>query len=227
MITVRYSDDVVVNGIKMMVYGAAGVGKTPLCSTAPYPIILSAEHGLLSIRKTHTPYIEIRNYQQLQESYLWASQSQEARTNYWTICLDSLSEIAEVCLTEYLKRNKDPRKAYGEVLDNVIQLARAFRDLPGKNVVLVSKEEFAKDEGTGVILYQPLMPGSKLAPRLPYFFDILVRMVKAPAQDGRTVGVLCTQGNYQFVARDRSGTLAPYEQPNLNYVFRKIIGLAV
>jgi len=41
------------NGVKMLVYGAAGSGKTTLVKTLPNVIVLSAEGGLLSIQDTN------------------------------------------------------------------------------------------------------------------------------------------------------------------------------
>lgn len=220
MIRVQYSDDVRVDGIKCLVYGQFGIGKTPLCSTAPLPIIFSAEQGLLSIRRTHTPFIEINGYASLVEAYNWAASSAEAR-NYFTFCLDSLSEIAEVCLNEEKRKSKDPRQAYGAVIDQVVMLARAFRDLPGKSVVLVAKEEYSKDEATNINLYQPMMPGTKLGMKLPYFFDEVFRMVIYQTN----WRALATKSTYQHTARDRSGMLDEHERPDLTYIFRKILGI--
>ena len=47
------------NGVKLLVYGQAGAGKTTLIKTLPKPIVLSAEGGLLSIQDADLPYIEI------------------------------------------------------------------------------------------------------------------------------------------------------------------------
>ena len=225
MIQVRYSDDVRINGIKMMVYGASGVGKTPLLATGPVPIILSGERGLLSISRTRTAYIEIRNYADLTEAYSWCARSQEAQ-QYWTIGLDSLTELAEVILVEEKRKTKDPRKAYGELQDQVISMVKGFRDLPGKNVVLIAKETYDKDESTGTMLYSPMFPGQKLSPKLPYYFDEVFRMLvgKDPTT-GKIWRALHTQASYQHTARDRSGNLAEYEPPDLMQVFKKILNI--
>lgn len=37
------------NGVKVLVYGKAGAGKTSLIPTLPHPVVLSAEGGLLVI----------------------------------------------------------------------------------------------------------------------------------------------------------------------------------
>ena len=47
------------NGVKLLVYGQAGAGKTSLIKTLPNPVVLSAEGGLLSIQDADLPYIEI------------------------------------------------------------------------------------------------------------------------------------------------------------------------
>src|ERR1035441_562378 len=102
------------NGVKILCYGKAGVGKTVLCSTAPRPVILSVEGGTLSLRQVEIPVIVIRNLADLYEAYSWCQNSDEASA-FDTVCLDSLSEIAEVVLTTAKGINKDPRKAYGEM----------------------------------------------------------------------------------------------------------------
>jgi hypothetical protein len=154
-------------------------------------------------------------------------QSQEAK-QYWTFGLDSMSEICEVLLTEKKRTSgKDPRKAYGDVADEGLAVARYFRDsLPGKNVIIVCKEEFDKDDATGSMLYQPMMPGKQLGPKLPYFFDEVWRLVAGEQNGGQRFNAICTRGNYQFVARSRSGNLADFEQPNATNIFKKILGIS-
>jgi hypothetical protein len=222
MIQVQYTDQYnpLSNGIKMLLYGGWGVGKTPLLTTAPVPCILSAEGGLLSTRQTHTAFIEIKDYKSLMESYSWAKDSHEAR-QYFTLCLDSLSEIAEVLLTELKRQTKDPRQAFFQVQDTVVNYARSMRDLPGKSVILVSKEEYSKDQ-EGRTVYMPMMPGTKLGQALPYYFDEVLRMCVNPNDSSR---YLATRNTFMHQARDRSGMLSEFEPPNLTHVFRKILGV--
>jgi hypothetical protein len=221
MIQLQSTANVASQGIKCLLYGGSGTGKTPAIATAPNPIIISAEAGLLSIRRRNPPlpFIEIHNMQQLSEAYYWCASSQEAR-QFFTFAVDSISEIMEVLLTDEKKKNKDPRKAYGELLDQGLAWARAFRDLPGRNVIIVAKEEFSKDETTGTMFYQPMLPGSKLGPQLPYFFDETFQMLVGP-QGQRAFR---TARTFQHVARDRSGMLAEFEEADFTKVFRKILG---
>lgn len=224
MINIRSSADVGANGIKTLIYGGFGVGKTPLCASAPSPIIISAEQGLLSIKKANppVPYIEVRNFQDLQEVSGWMVSPSSQQ--FYTLCLDSLSEIVEVLLVEERRKVKDPRQAFYAVLDRAVEFARWMRDLPGRNVVLIAKEEYSKDESTGAKMFMPMMPGNKLGQELPYFFDEVFRMVKGKDANQQPYCALITREGFQHQARDRSGMLAEFEPPDLTHVFKKILG---
>lgn len=211
------------NGVKILVYSRAGYGKTVLCSTCPNPVILSAESGLLSLASMSLPYIEIRNFGELRDAYVWASSSNEAR-QFETICLDSVSEIAETCLTAHLAKNKDGRKAYGEMIKEMSEEIRRWRDLKGKHVYMSAKEERIKDEAMGVTLNGPMMPGAKLAQNVPYFPDEVFKLGIENQGMAGSYRYLRTQPDFQNDAKDRSGKLNPIEEPHLGKIINKITG---
>lgn len=215
--------DAAVNGVKVLVYGASGAGKTRLCSTTgASTIILSAEAGLLSLREFDIPAIQIQGIDDIYEAYDYLVNTEEGMAFKW-ICLDSISEIGEVVLSAGKKSAKDPRAAYGDLQEKMGDLLRAFRDLPGRNVYFSAKLDRVKDESTGSLLYSASMPGQKLGPAISYFFDevFALRMEKNP--DGNLVRVLQTFSDIQYVGKDRSGALAPWEVPNLNEIMEKIM----
>lgn len=197
-------------------YGEAGVGKTTLLGTAPNPIIISAESGLLALADKDIDVIEVSSIDQLGEAYLFVVDSP-----YTTVCLDSLSEIAEVLLAEYMPEEKDPRRAYGRMATKMITLTRKFRDLPEKHVIMTAKQVKDKDEDTGIITFQPMMPGQVFPTQLPYFYDLVMCM--RVAKDGTRY--LQTQPDIRYTAKDRSNKLNASEEPNLTNVFNKIIGV--
>lgn len=224
-------------GIKCMVYGRAGLGKTCLVATAPSPVLISAESGLLSLRRANLerlfgvgtegitydiPVIEIKTITDLVNAEIWARTSQEAK-QFSTICLDSLTEIGEVVLANAKAQVKDPRQAYGELIEKMTVTIKAFRDLKGFNVYMSAKEERIKDEATGIALAGPSMPGSKLGPQLPYLFDEVFHLGKAKQQDGTEYRYLRTQPDFNNEAKDRSGALDEIEYPHLGYIFNKIL----
>lgn len=211
------------NGVKILVYGESGVGKTTLCATAPAPIILSAESGLLSLGAYRIPVIKIDSFADLNEAFKWVTESKDA-AQFQTICLDSITEIAEVVLANAKKTAKDPRQAYGELIDKMNVVIKGFRDIPGKNVYMAAKMEYAKDELTGALKYGPSMPGSKLGQQLPYLFDEVFRLGVFKTTKNEQYRALVTQPELQYVAKDRSGKLGSIEQPNLAHIISKITG---
>lgn len=210
------------NGVKLLVYGQAGAGKTTLIKTLPRPIILSAEGGLLSLQGCDLPFIEIGDMDTLNEAFEWVVSSKEAR-EFKSIALDSISEIAEVLLGDEKAAAKDSRAAYGNMQDRMTRLIRAFRDIPARNVYFSAKVEKQTNE-TGEVFYSPSMPGQKLGQMLPYFFDEVLALRVMQDKDGTLQRALMCAPNGLWQAKDRSGRLEPWEAPDLGAVIKKIAG---
>lgn len=209
------------NGAKFLVYGNSGVGKTCLIPTMPKPIVLSAEGGLLSIKDSNLPFIEIASISDLQEAYSWLSESSEAK-GFQSVALDSISEIGEVVLNHERKQTKDPRQAYGAMQEQITDIIRAFRDLPAKNVLFIAKCEKSQDE-TGRMLYAPSMPGNKTGQSLPYFFDEVLALRVEKDGDGNTQRALMCDSDGLWLAKDRSGKLDAWEAPDIGLIIDKIM----
>lgn len=223
-INVKTTGSMAANGVKVLVYGQAGAGKTSLIKTLPSPIVLSAEGGLLSIQDADLPFIEITSMTELQEAYTWLTSSDEAKS-YKSVALDSISEIAEVCLNTEKKATKDPRQAYGAMQEQMADIIRAFRDLPGRHVYMSAKLEKTQDE-MGRVLYAPSMPGNKTGQALPYFFDEVLALRVEKDGDGATQRALMCDSDGLWLAKDRSGKLDAWEAPDLSAVIAKIGGKA-
>ena len=220
-ILLKRSGGITTEGVKLLVYGQAGAGKTSLIPSMPNPVVLSAEGGLLSIREADVPYIEITSLESLYEAYEWVSGPDGQQFD--SVCLDSISEVAEVVLAYELKTNKDGRAAYGELNSKMASLIRAFRDLPGKHVLMTAKLEKSQDE-MGRILYSPSMPGKSLTQQLPYFFDFCFPLRVERDADGNTQRALMTDSDGLWLAKSRSHHLDQWEAPDLGAIIRKIGG---
>lgn len=225
-------------GVKILTYARAGAGKTVLAATAPKPILISAESGTLSLTRNNLeklfgknnpsitydiPVLEIKSITDLIAAYNWVNQNKN-KGDFQTVCLDSITEIAEVLLANLKSGVKDPRQAYGELLERMMQIIRDFRDLKGIHVYMSSKMERFKDEATGALLYGPSMPGAKLGQQLPYLFDEVFPLIISTDAQGGQYRALQTQPTFQYDAKDRSGVLAPLEYPNLTSIINKIKG---
>ena len=218
-------DAAALHGIKGLIYGRAGMGKTYLARTAPNPIVISAESGLLSLRDTNIPVITVKTVQDLQDTYRWATESADA-TQFATLYIDSISEIAEVVLANEKSVNKDPRAAYGNLIDQMMTTIKAFRDISGKHVIMSAKQGASTDQVTGTVTYGPSLPGARLANEIPYLFDLVMQIGVGKTPDGIEYRYLRTHPDIQSEAKDRSGVLDVLEPPDLTHIFNKILNNA-
>ena len=210
------------HGIKVMVYGRAGMGKTRLCGTAPKPLIISAEAGLLTLRKQEIPVILVSQIQDVWDALTYCRSPACKTAGFRTICLDSISEITEKCLVAAKKKSADPRAAYGDMATQTIDLVKAFRDLQGFNVVVTAKEITKTDPITNVGRAEPTAPGQQVGPALPYLFDEVFQAFKLQDNTGKEHHVLRTRASFNAEAKDRSAALDEIEYPDLTNIFNKI-----
>ena len=215
------------SGVKALVYGRSAVGKTRLVLTCQKVIMLSAEGGLRSLAGNNiATYPPITTLAELITAYNWLYDNKGAAAQFQTVYIDSLTEIAEVILNTSKDKFKDGRLAYQDAYDIVFNKAiRKFRDLPNKNVIFTAKEDYEKDNVTGIQSFMPAMPSKAMRAELPYFFDNVFRMVAfTDATTGSTYSALqCGIDQYSF-AKDRSGTLDHWERPDLTAIFNKMNG---
>lgn len=213
MVNIISTKDATQHGAKLLIFGASGSGKTYLIQTAEDPFIISSESGLLSLSGHDIPACEVKSEKDLAEAYKYAKDSDHA-----TICIDSLSDIAETLLAEYKGRFTDGRQAYGLLGDTVSKYIRKFRNLKGKHVYFSAKE--SKTETNNVVVAQPSMPGQTLTINVPYFFDCVLRL-EANKKGER---VIHTAASFTQVCKDRSGKLDKTEPAHLGNIINKIIG---
>jgi len=215
------------NGIKLLVHGPAGAGKTVLCATAQErTLLINAEGGLLSLRKdgidtSHMTVATIRTFDDLYEVYNLLVRNPG---DFKWVNLDSITEIAEVVLSHEKEQNKDPRKAYMEMQERVLKLLRSYRDLPHYNICMTAKQRAVKDEYSGITYYGPSFPGQQLSPAVPYLFDEVFALRVEKNEAGEYYRVLQTSRDIQYEAKDRSGMLNMWEYPSLQNILYKIRG---
>jgi len=204
--------DVRTQGLKFLIYGPSGSGKTTLIKTAVNPIIISSESGLLALSDVDIPVIEVTTEAQLEEAYQYALIGK-----YDTICIDSISDIAESILGEFKIKFIDGRQAYGKTNDIISRYIRLFRDIKGKNVYITAKE--IKVEVNKVVLMQPMMPGATMTTNMPYYFDLVMRL-EANRKGER---MLHTSASFTQVCKDRSNKLDKVEPAHLANIIEKVL----
>jgi len=207
------------HGLKILVHGPAGVGKTLLCTTTgelDHTLILSAEAGLLSVRNFEIDVAVITTIEEMKAAYAFVRKTladdYDGKRYNW-VCIDSLSEIAEVCLAKEKDENANGMRAYGEMADTMFKLIRAFRDLQGINVVFTAKQDRVVDDGR--LLYVPLLPGQQLSKGISYLFDAVFAMRTSHDSEGNVRRFLQTVNDGTYEAKDRSGALPATVEPSL------------
>ena len=217
---IKSTADIALRGVTLLVYGQSGVGKTTLIKTIPgRKLILSAEGGLLSLQGTDIQYVDIHTMDELTEAFNHVVEHLE---DFDCIILDSLSELAEVILSSEKKESKDVRQAYLGMQDQIMDLARAFRDLP-VTVYMTAKQERVQSD-SGRLLFGPSMPGQKLSQQLPYIFDEVLALRSETNENNENIRFIQTFSDSSWCSKDRSGKLDAYEDADLGKILTKIGG---
>lgn len=210
-------------GIKILTHGPAGAGKTVLAATTGEPtLILSAESGLLSIAGApdYIHVVTINNIRDLEDAYEYIK-SEEDNPQYSWICLDSITEIAEQILANEKEKSPDPRKAYGNLVDEIIKIMKKFRGLRNYNVYMSCKQQRIKEEGAPSF-FAPMLPGNKAWQEISYLFDEVFALRVETDENGNLYRVLQTGRDRNYDAKDRSDALDLFEEPNLKKIKNKI-----
>ena len=158
---VRSTRNYGIQSLKMLVFGPAGVGKTTLASTTNEPtLVVSIEGGLLSLSGHDVDFIDCttddngqvltkaNRLQKILDVYNWL-QTDEPKAKYRWIILDSLTEIGQNIVEKQnvlFPERKDGMVMWGEVAKELRGLIKAWRDLPGYNVIFIVLSETDKDE---------------------------------------------------------------------------------
>lgn len=205
-------------GVKAVIYGLPGSGKTPLIGTAPRPAMLATEPGMLSMRGSNVPAIEAYTVKDITEFFEWFFKSSQVSA-FDTLCIDSVSQLAEIVLTNELKSVKDGRMAYGNMSRKVMDWLNQLYFFPNKHILLIAKQ--ASDEG----VKRPFFPGQDLNIKVPHMFDLVghLGVKRIPGYPGEHLAIQ-TKGDFDTLCRDRSGKLDPFEVPNLSQIFSKCMG---
>lgn len=209
-------------GIKILVYGKSGSGKTFLCRTSQSPIIISTEDGLLSLQDYNIPVIVSGDENSFNDALKWVESSTEA-TQFKTVCIDSLTELGSLILRSEKTKVRDQRQAYVTLSEKIILIIKRLRSLIGRNVVVLAQEELNKDDYTGTHMYRASMPGTKLCQQIPYLFDEVFYLSVIKNVHGTLQRSLLTQSNKQYDAKDRSGRLDILEPPDITHIISKIL----
>lgn len=211
-------------GVKAITYGGPGSGKTPTVATAPRPLMLMTEPGILTLKNSDVPTFDAFTGARITEFFEWFFNSHEA-TNFDTLCIDSGSQIAEIIVNEALTgKSKGGNKRHGQEAygDMSRQCMKWFNDLyfmKEKHIYIICKQQ--AHEVNDSIYYRPYFPGKELNIKVPHLYDLVMRLGDYAVPSVGQVKAFRTKEQFDMMARDRSGNLAEFEPPNLDGIFKK------
>jgi hypothetical protein len=204
-------------GMKAIVYGPAGTGKTPIINSAPRPVLLATEPGLLSMRNSEVPTWIAPTKNKIDEFFKWFELSAEAK-KFDTLAIDSTSQMCEIALNEAKARIKHGLQQYGDMADYVYPYLERLYFMAEKHMYLIAKEE-VQDSG----FRRPYYPGKQLPIQIPHRYDCILRVAKVPIPNAGEQTAFQCNGSYDVMARNRTGDLADFEPPDFGALVRKVM----
>lgn len=202
-------------GAKCIIYGGPGVGKTPLISSAPRPVLLATEPGLLSMKQSNVPTWIAPTKARIDEFMKWFENSTEAK-NFDTLAIDSVSQLCNIGLDE--SKSKHGLAQYGDMAEYVMPYLKRLYYMQNKHLYLIAKEELTSDNKR-----RPSFPGRFLPVEIPHLYDCILRLARVPIPNiGERLAFQCNP-SMDVVARCRTGNLADFEEPNFGEIVRKML----
>lgn len=212
------------SGIKAIIYGAAGCGKTPLLLTAPNPLYIAVEHGQVSLQGTNVPALAAYTLPEYFAAIKWVCESSEAK-QYDTIYIDSVSHFAALVLKEELSKKSasgakvNGEAAYGEMARRVLQCLDTLYSLPDKNVIALAQLNDKEPQ------HKPYFDGKEINIKLRHLFDAVLHLgMHEVPEKGLKYSLQCRE-TPEIFARCRFNHCDDYERPNLTYLFNKLNGV--
>lgn len=201
-------------GCKAIVYGAPGSAKTPLINTAPRPVLLACEPGMLSMRGSNVPTCQAFTPNAIDDFFKWFFNSAETK-NFDTLAIDSVSQMADIYLQQALKTNKHGLKAYGDMANAVMDHLRPLFFTQQKHTYLICKQSIENN------VSRPWFPGQQLNIEVPHMYDFILHLgIKNVPGVGQVKSFQCNE-SFDFLARNRTGNLNDFEQPDFGALVRK------
>jgi hypothetical protein len=184
--------------LSMVVHADAKAGKTTLSGTSPKPLLLlDAEGGTKFLPFSRTFWdprtgpppmpdgtwevctVIVRDYETLGLVYQWLITGQHG---FASISIDSVTEVQRRCKENLVGTEQMKTQDWGRLLDQMLHLIRAYRDLtvhptnPVSTVVFIAETKMTNDK------WRPYMQG-QMASSLPYTVDILGYLYVAQVPD--------------------------------------------
>ena len=156
--------------LKALIYGNPKTWKTTFAGTAPRPLFICAENGLLSIASKTPDFVEVKTLQELKDLYKWL---RDTKPDYDTIVIDSLSEISKIIKDNLTNSGSKQMilRDRGVFSEEMMQAVRQIIALPYHVVAIVHTKEVLDE--AGVIQFYELSIETKAKNEVTRYFDVI------------------------------------------------------
>ena len=177
-------------------------------------MILALDPGILTLKDKRIDVWKIESVDDLSVAY----KEIKAGVKYKNICVDSLTELSEMCFAALKPQFTKSQKfaLYDEFSTRMTGLIKAFRDLSDYNIFFTS---LLRDTEDGCVID---VAQKSLGNRIPAYFDFTF-LVKAFQKDGKTSRALVSDNSVLDFLKSRSNKIEEYEQVNLTSVIQKVM----
>ncbi len=222
--------------VRLMIYGASGIGKTVFGATAPKPLFLAVEDGLLSLSDKKAQYVKITSLQDmtdvlkaLKEDKLLDSKGKPIE--YETIVIDSLTAVQDVVIRNVTGGRQPSMNQWGDFSDKMAIILKGFCALD-KHVIftcLASEKNAEDDEGKEYTRFQPELFG-KLAEKAQAMMDFVayyymrVEVINDKPTQKR---VLTFEISPRWKAKDRTGKMPKYAEPDFTLLMTEFAKIKI
>jgi len=211
------------HNLRMVIYGSSGIGKTVFGNTAPNPLFLSAEEGLLSLADKGVNYVKIETTQDIDNIYhalkngsLKDDKGKKIKVD--TVVIDSLTEVQQVIINNITGGGMPSQRQWGDFSTKMAEILRKFKGLD-VHLIFICLENEKNDEddnGRDFSRFVPELYG-KLMQKTCAMMDMVGRyyMKTTVVNDKPTAQrVMTFEYSPRHVAKDRSGKLPAFVDPD-------------
>lgn len=201
-------------GLKVLLYGPSGAGKTRMAATFPRPLFLDLESGLRTtlqvksvLRFPANPKDEIHSLDQVKEFYRLVKNTKNPP--FETLVIDSLTElqilVSKNVLGKYdANRQYDDQMTmadYGKANRDFLNIIRLFLKLPYHIVFTAVSIQVDDPE----IQVYPKFVGKQIGPDLQRIMEMVGYCHVVKGKEGNSEHLVSFKMSPRYVAKDRMG----------------------
>lgn len=205
--------------LRLIVYGAPGVGKTTWAASAPNPIFLDYENSTTVLRGTSLEDVPVINDRKTLSDYDQVLRFIRSDHGYGTIIIDSVSAMYDAYLMTHMKGKKKGDRHialfadFRKVVNVLKEVFYALIDAPC-HVILIAHEKYRVDnESQRILEIRPQLPPSAEA-AIERLVNEVFYMETKPALRGAAERILWVDSQGKILAKNRQAALTESSYTN-------------